>query len=170
MSTFVSVGNGEQPFTRLLAEVDRLAAEGRLPLPVIVQHGSTRFASSHCECVAFFERPDFDKALGGATLLITHGGATVLQGVRAGRVPVVMPRRAVHGEVVDDHQVDFAASLEAAGKVMVAAAPEDLAGAISRALDLQIQRENTRMVSAEAPLLGMVRRILEDWSHKPACF
>jgi UDP-N-acetylglucosamine transferase subunit ALG13 len=170
LSTFVSVGNGEQPFLRLLGEVDRLAAAGALPMPVLVQHGSTPFASRHCQCEAVLDRPVFDQALASAELVITHGGATVLQGVRAGKVPVVMPRRQMFGEVVDDHQVDFAGSLEQAGKAVVAAGPEDLAGAVERALGLQRQRACDHVDAGEPPLLGIVRRILEDWSRKPACF
>lgn len=136
MSTFVSVGNGTQSFSRLLDEVARIASE--LPQPVIVQHGNTPFQSEACKAIRFVDMGEFERLVAESELLILHAGAgSVIHAVGAGKVPVVMPRRAEHGEIVDDHQIGFAQALEEAGKVVVASDPSQLADAVRSALELQ---------------------------------
>lgn len=166
MSTFVTVGNGEQSFGRLLEEIARMAAAGALPGPVLVQHGNTPFSSTYCEAVAFLGRAEFDQMIEQRDLLISHGGATVLQGARAGKVPVVMPRRAKYDEVIDDHQLDFSLALERAGKIVVAQEPKDLASAIEKAL--RLQRERDQVPAAEPRLISLVRAVLDQWAGESA--
>ena len=44
-----------------------------------------------------------------AHIVITHGGpSSFISVLQAGKIPVVVPRRAEFGEHVNDHQVDFA--------------------------------------------------------------
>ena len=134
MSTFVSVGNATQPFSRLLDEVCKLAQE--LPQPVFVQYGAVQdFSCSHCHAVAFMDMQAFEQQVAKAELLILHAGAgSVIHAVRAGKVPVVMPRRAHLGEHVDDHQLEFARELTTAGKVVMCEDASELADAVSEAL------------------------------------
>ena len=94
MSTFVSVGNANQPFSRLLEAVAILAEQGGLPLPVIVQHGHTPFVSTSCKAIDFMAMEDFSEYVQSAELLIIHAGAgSMIHACQAGKVPVVMPRR-----------------------------------------------------------------------------
>lgn len=163
MSTFVSVGNAKQPFSRLLDEVARLVMS--LPQPVVVQYGVTSFQSGDYQAVPFVEMEEFERLMSGAELLILHAGAgSVIHAVRAGKVPVVMPRRVAYGEIVDDHQVEFALALEAAGRVVVAEEPSQLAGAVRRALDLQRGAARTAEASTmlrlvDETLAGYARRL-----------
>lgn len=158
MSTFVSVGNATQPFTRLLEAVCQLAPQ--LPQPVFVQFGSAQlFACPHCTGVAFMEMGEFALRVDAAELLILHAGAgSVIHAVRAGKIPVVMPRRADKGEHVDDHQIEFALELEKTGKIIVAHDAATLAQAAVSAL--QRQRLSGKTVAGEPPLVGMVRDAL----------
>ncbi len=136
MSTFVTVGNATQPFSRLLDAVATLVAD--LPQPVFVQHGSTPFAAEHCTCAAFVPMDEFERRVADADLLIMHAGAgSVLTAVRAGKVPVVMSRQAAHGEHVDDHQVEFARALAGIGRIVRAAEAPDLRTAVHTALARQ---------------------------------
>ena len=57
--------------------------------------------------------------------------------IQAGKVPVIMPRRAHLGEHVDDHQLEMAQALERAGKVAVAREAAELPDAVKRALMMQ---------------------------------
>ena len=92
-----------------------------LPQPVFVQSGSTPFDAAGCEVAPFLAMSEFERRVAQSTLLIMHAGAgSVITAVRAGKVPVVMPRRARFGEHVDDHQVEFARELAAAGRIVVA--------------------------------------------------
>lgn len=157
VSTFVSVGNATQPFNRLLAAVCELAAS--LPQPVFVQYGAAQdFHCQGCETAAFVDMPVFEQRVAAAELLILHAGAgSVIHAVRAGKVPVVMPRRARLGEHVDDHQLEFARELATTGKVVLCEEAGDLAKAAMQALARQRQLQSTH---SEPALLGMVRAVL----------
>jgi beta-1,4-N-acetylglucosaminyltransferase len=151
VATFVSVGNAIQPFNRLTEGVLKIAF--KLPQPVFVQHGNTPFPQDvGCITKPFIEMGEFSQCVAQADLLILHAGAgSVIHAVRAGKVPVVMPRRAKYGEHVDDHQVEFARALAGAGKVIMVEEPEGLFGAVEVAMErqylLQPLSENSRMIS-----------------------
>jgi UDP-N-acetylglucosamine transferase subunit ALG13 len=117
MTTFVSVGNGHQDFSRLLNEVKRIAPN--LPQPVIVQHGRTPFESDSIKHFAFVDSAEFGRLLRVTTLIITHGGAgSVFRALKLGKRPVVVPRQHDFNEHVDDHQVTFVNELAQAGLVV----------------------------------------------------
>ncbi|MGH6838766.1 MAG: glycosyltransferase, partial [Methylocella sp.] len=118
LSTFVSVGNAYQPFTRLIHAVTSIAR--KLPQPVVVQHGHTPFDSVDCRGVAFLDMRAFESAVSEAEVVVLHAGAgSVIHALSAGKAPVVMARRAEFGEHVDDHQVEFARELARIGRVVV---------------------------------------------------
>ena len=133
MTTFVTVGNATQPFRRLL---DAVAAHAQgWPQPVIVQHGNTPFDSAHCVSRTFLEMSEFSGLVEQARLLIMHAGAgSLLHAIRMGKVPVVMPRRAMYGEHIDDHQLEFAKALADMGMIILAEEPRDLLQAVAEAL------------------------------------
>jgi UDP-N-acetylglucosamine transferase subunit ALG13 len=157
VSTFVSVGNATQPFPRLLDAVCDLAQH--LPQPVFVQYGAAEhFACPTCSGAAFLDMDEFAHRVGGSGLLILHAGAgSVIHAVRAGKVPVVVPRRAQFGEHVDDHQVEFARELARMRKIVVCEDTEHLASAVNEALG----RQQSRLDEAIEPaLVGMVREVI----------
>ena len=164
MSTFVSVGNSTDPFPRLLSAVCEVA--NQLPMPVFVQYGAAQvFSCPSCTGVAFLEMGEFEQRINEADLLILHAGAgSVINAIRAGKIPVVMPRRAGFGELVDDHQMEFARELEKVGKVSVA---HD-AASLMHAVELAMQRQKlaTDKVINDSPLVAMVRNILAEESLK----
>ena len=98
MSTFVSVGNCRQSFARMLGRIAEIANGSIMPHPVYVQHGHTPFSGSSCIATPFLTRDEFDVRLVAASLVLSHGGMTSLQAIRAGKVPVVMPRQARYGQ------------------------------------------------------------------------
>ncbi len=160
MSTFVSVGNATQPFSRLLDAVARLAPQ--LPQPVTVQYGSNTFANAACRPVAFLDMESFTAHMREADLLILHAGAgVVIHAIQAGKVPVVAPRRACYGEHVDDHQLEFARALAAAGKAVVV---EDVAR-LAAAVDEARLRQARQSPSVQLPLLiSMVESVLAGYA------
>lgn len=131
--TFVTVGNAKQPFARLLGAIASLI--DILPAPVLVQHGHTGCPLDGCHLTAFMQMAEFERAVGSARVLITHGGAgSVLHALRAGKRPVVMPRVRRLGEHVDDHQVEFVQALASRGKVLIAQSESELRAAVERTL------------------------------------
>lgn len=157
--TFVTVGNATQPFARLLREVDRLATAGVLPGPVVVQSGhNPAFVSRVCEVRPFLKMEEFEARVAAATLVIAHAGAgTVVHALAAGRVPVVMPRRSMYGELVDDHQAAFVRRLASEGHVIPAWEPVDLAAAVTTA-----RAAHAGSSARVAPLVAVVARAIDD--------
>jgi UDP-N-acetylglucosamine transferase subunit ALG13 len=156
----VTVGNAFQPFTRLLRAVDALAGEGVFQTEaVLMQTGHAGYSAGHAEARAFWPIEEFERSLSEATLIISHGGCTVLEAVARGKLPVVMPRSARYGEHVNDHQIRFARALAAQGRALVAYEPEELKAAVQEAL-----RRGGRQTTALPPsqIHELVRRSLVE--------
>ena len=140
----------------------------RLPQPLVVQHGYTPFDDPVCTCVPFLSMEEFTRRVRDADLLIMHAGAgSVIHAVGAGKIPVIVPRRAAYGEHVNDHQVEFAQALAAAGKVVVIENPDDLERAADEAMVRQRRlsnRDGGRQDSLP-PLVGLVDRLLSDYAR-----
>jgi UDP-N-acetylglucosamine transferase subunit ALG13 len=116
----VTVGTERFPFERLLAAVDALAASGALGAEeVFVQHGASRPPrAARGEALLPFD--DLLARMRAARVVLAHAGVgSVLLANRAGKVPLVMPRRARLGEHVDDHQVEFAERMARLGRAVV---------------------------------------------------
>ena len=163
MSTFVTVGNATQPFNRMLDAVCAIAKH--LPQPVVIQYGATDdFSCSDCEAVDFMGMREFDEQISNAELLIMHAGAgSVINAVRSGKTPVVMPRRVDLGEHVDDHQIEFCRQLGNPGKILIA---HDLK-TLGEACDIALSGQNKTggNGATEPALVCLVRDILERESH-----
>lgn len=162
MSTFVSVGNSTQAFPRLLDAVLQVAT--RLPQPVFVQYGACNaFDCPTCDSAPYISMVEFERRVSEATVLIMHAGAgSVIHAVRSGRVPVVMPRSSALGEIVDEHQREFADALGLMGKLVVCNEPAQLLSAVATAGALQSARAAT---CSEPGLLRSVRQLLQDHSQ-----
>ena len=161
MTTFVSVGNATQPFNRLIKAVLKIAP--KLPQAVVVQHGNTLFPEAGgCIARPFMEMGEFGQYVAQADLLILHAGAgSVIHAVQAGKVPVVMPRRAKYGEHVDDHQLEFARALAEAGKVVMVEEPEDLIGAVEEAMKRQ---RMSRPLDADSRMVDLISEVLRKYA------
>lgn len=159
LSTFVSVGNATQPFNRLLLKIADIADQ--LPAPVFVQHGSTPFSCATGGARPFVSMSEFTVRIDQAHLVIMHAGAgSVIHAVRAGKVPVVMPRRARYGEHIDDHQLEFARMLAESGKIVVAEEPDDLLGAAEEAMKRQGM---ARPLTIAPRMIGLISEVLLEY-------
>ena len=105
---FVTVGTHEQPFDRLIQQVDALCADGTLTEPVVIQTGVSTYRPEHCRWELFFPYTEMDRLMREARIVITHGGpASFLAVLQLGKVPVVVPRMHSFQEHVNDHQLLF---------------------------------------------------------------
>ncbi|HSN22225.1 MAG TPA: glycosyltransferase [Usitatibacter sp.] len=150
MTTFVTLGNMNQPFPRLLAGVEALAAE--LPRPIVAQRGNTPYASQVLELVDFLPPERFAELVRTARVLVMHAGAgSIIHALQAGRTPVVMPRSAALGEAIDDHQAELADAFAREARLFVAHDARGLAAAVRSALE-------ARPAAAREPaaMLGLV--------------
>ena len=90
---FVTVGSTF--FNPLIEVVDGLAAEGFFGEEVVCQIGSGQYHPKHCRYFAFTDQ--FDRYLETCTLLITHGGMTVLEGIWRGKCIIAVANPIVAG-------------------------------------------------------------------------
>jgi len=157
VTTFVSVGNAKQPFRRLLDAVVTLVNE--LPQPVVVQQGNSRFSGTGCVVRPFMDMVEFEECIRQAELIISHAGAgSIIHAIRAGKIPVVIPRLVEYAEIVDDHQVEFARALAESGRIVLVQEPNDLMEAVREAMSRQRSAHTSNSVP---PMIDMVRKALQ---------
>lgn len=105
---FVTVGTHEQPFNRLIEEVDRLKGEGAFEDDVIIQRGYSTYKPKYCTCYDLIPYEDMQKYNREARIVITHGGpASFIDVLALGKIPIVVPRQAKFNEHINDHQLEF---------------------------------------------------------------
>ncbi len=129
---FATVGTHEQPMDRLLRALDTLPA-GTVAEdePIVVQSGWCTYAARRCVTTKLLPFEEVQRHMQEARIVITHGGpASIMQALSHGKVPIVVPRQAAHGEHVDDHQVLF--SRRIADRVVVVLDITELPAALAR--------------------------------------
>ena len=134
-SAFVTVGNGHRPFTRLIEAVYSIASAGATDLQFILQTGSyPASAPRSCRAQRVFPLDEFELLIRDAEVIISHGGAgSLISIVKAGRVPVAVPRLRRFDEIVDDHQTELVEMLGRAGLVIPVFDMDHLTSAIATA-------------------------------------
>lgn len=160
---FVTVGNATQGFKRLLDAVDEAAGQGLFgDEPIFIQTGNNPdFHASHCEQQSFLPMSQFEALLRDSSLIISHGGAgTLINILRAGRVPVVMPRRQRYAEHVDDHQIELIQALAEQGRVVPVFESADLKVGVKEAR----RRNKQPRAQSNLQLVELVARAIEELS------
>lgn len=132
---FVTVGTDHHPFDRLISWMDSWLANGSKGVEGFIQYGT-----SHRPTVAtgseYLSHDEMDGLMASARAIVCHGGpGTIIDCMRSGIKPIVVPRRHSFGEHVDDHQVRFARRLETAGYIKVADDEGELGTLLRAALD-----------------------------------
>ena len=106
---FVTVGTHEQPFDRLIKEIDNLKNDGTIQEDVIIQTGFSTYEPKCCKWSKLLPYQQMVKNVEDARIVITHGGpASFIMPLQIGKIPIVVPRQYKYGEHVNDHQVEFA--------------------------------------------------------------
>jgi UDP-N-acetylglucosamine transferase subunit ALG13 len=123
---FATVGTHHQPFDRFVRVALAIARGQQL----VIQHGHTARvpAGPSVQWHRWLTAGEMSALMRAADVVITHAGvATIVDAVRAGHRPIVVPRRRQLGEHVDDHQLQIVDALEALG--IVTRVHEAVAGA-----------------------------------------
>lgn len=142
-SVLVTVGTERFPFPRMLQVMDESVAEG---LEVTWQTGHTQVTTAlpgtHCP---WWTAVALREAAQAADLVVTHAGVgSILMALRAGRRPVLVPRRADLHEHVDNHQVELAYQLRDRGLAVVAEPGQPLRTLLDEAAAYIIERRVAR--------------------------
>jgi UDP-N-acetylglucosamine transferase subunit ALG13 len=125
---FATVGTSVIPFDRLFRALDELPGDE----PLVVQQGPSSVCPAGATSLDFLAFDDLVDLVRQARVVVTHAGVgTILVALANGRRPVVVPRLRRFAEAVDDHQLDFARRLAAAGLVTLVEDTARLAEAIA---------------------------------------
>ncbi len=119
----VTLGFNNYGFPRL---IDALLKAVPSDAEVLWQTGSTDVSGRGIACRPQLPQRELFEAMCDADVVVAHAGVgSAIMAMRAGRSPVLVPRRRAHGEHVDDHQVQIVTELGRSGLVQPCE-PEDL--------------------------------------------
>ena len=103
---FVTVGTHEQPFNRLVEYMDHWAE--RHDESVIIQTGFSTYQPKKANWSKIYPYKTMLENVNNARIVITHGGpSSFIMPLQIGKIPIVVPRKHVFNEHVNDHQVAF---------------------------------------------------------------
>jgi UDP-N-acetylglucosamine transferase subunit ALG13 len=114
-----TIGTIVYPFDRSITWLQTLLEQKIIQEPVLLQHGDTSLEGLDHPMVgttAWLDRNEMNRAVREASLVISHAGqgSTRMLADMGARF-VLLPRLKCYGEHVDDHQLDFARSVEKLG-------------------------------------------------------
>lgn len=136
----VSLGTELWPFQRAVDRALEL-------LPDTEIYWQTGVTDAQCDGQALQQwvpAADLRRAFGESDVVITHAGVgSALVALEGGAVPVILPRRQAHSEMIDDHQVEFA-DMMMRRSLAVSVDPDELTlEHILRAANLKARRRPT---------------------------
>lgn len=147
LTILVTTGSDHHPFDRMIGWVDAwLGRQQEDTISCVFQYG-TAAVPHHGTAHAYLPHSELQQLLRDADAVVTQGGPMGIVESRAcGVKPIVVPRLAHLGEVVDDHQVAFCRQLMQADKLVLA---EDSA-ALWSALDLGLAQPGVYAIEPNA--------------------
>jgi UDP-N-acetylglucosamine transferase subunit ALG13 len=102
---FVTLGNQNFQFKRLLINVEKLKKEGIIKQKIVAQVGHTNFESEQIETREFLSKKEFDQCIEKADFIICHAGTgSIINAIKNNKKVIVAARLAKHNEHIDDHQ------------------------------------------------------------------
>jgi UDP-N-acetylglucosamine transferase subunit ALG13 len=138
---FVSVGTHEQPFDRLLREIDSLIENGTIRDRVFAQTGHSAYIPKKYKYKNFLDLNEFDKNIKKCTLFITHAGeGNIGTGLQFEKKMIVIPRRKKFGEHTNDHQLELAQAIKKEGQAIVIESEKEIKSAIKNAWSLKTKK------------------------------
>jgi UDP-N-acetylglucosamine transferase subunit ALG13 len=131
----VTVGMDHHPFDRLMRWMESwLVGGGNERVRCLAQTGPAA-GPRGAQCQEFLEYDELQSAMAAAAVVVCHAGpGTVMMCRWIGQQPIVIPRLARFGEVVDDHQVTFGRVLAQEGEAELAEDETTLHQLLDRAL------------------------------------
>ncbi|WP_435315034.1 glycosyltransferase [Cellulophaga fucicola] len=105
---FVTLGNQNFQFNRLLNSIEIGIKQGYINEKVIVQTGFTSFKSNLFETINFLGKEDFENHIKESSYVISHAGTgSIISCINAKKKVIVAARLSEYREHIDDHQVEI---------------------------------------------------------------
>lgn len=138
----VSLGtSAKYGFRRLVERLVLLLPPGA---DILWQTGSTDASGLRIAARPTVPAHELSEAIRDADVVVAHAGAGIaLTILSAGKVPVLVPRLATHGEHVDDHQEQIARRLERSGLAVVSSVDDLSIGHLELAAGQRVRRSPT---------------------------
>lgn len=146
----VCVGASEYKMDRLLIAVDELCDEGVINgNEIVAQIGYTDYHPRNYRYFDLIGRDEYQNYIKQADLIITHAGTgSVIPPLKLGKKIIVIPRREMYHEHLDDHQLELRDVFTNAGYTMAAENKDELRDRIQHVEDFkpkQFVSNNTRI-------------------------
>lgn len=132
---FVTIGTTQ--FDELIEAVDQIVASGQISEPVVCQIGNGSYIPQHCEHFMF--QPSIDDWLEKSSMVICHGGATVLSILAMGKPFIAV----ANTRLADDHQSLFLSHLSKTIPILWTRNVKDLPALFERVATFKVQPLNT---------------------------
>ena len=161
---FVTVGTHEQPFNRLVQEIDNLKRDGVITEDVIMQTGYSTYEPKYCQWDKLIPYKQMIKNVEDARIVITHGGpASFIMPLQIGKTPIVVPRQKKFDEHVNDHQVEFARNVAERMGTIIPVEDTNKLGEVIKNYDTIIANMNNKILSNNKVFCDDLENIVKDW-------
>jgi UDP-N-acetylglucosamine transferase subunit ALG13 len=141
MRILITVGTMTSPFNRLMQYADTAIAALSTPVTGVCQGGVSQVRPRGLLYRDTLTRAEFDTEIAMADVVICHAGVgTIWTALREGHRPLVVPRLHLHGEHVNDHQVQIVEALHKEGRVAFIQGAEQMRHELLRYERGEVQR------------------------------
>ncbi len=153
---YVTVGTDNHDFSRLIKEADSVAKKTKDK--IIMQIGHTKHEPKNCEWFRFTSSERIENLYKTADIIITHGGAgSIINSLKYGKIPIVIPRLKKFDEHVNDHQLDLVRALEKRGKVVAIYNIKDLENGLEKIKGFKIAKKIKEKLKIISILEGYIK-------------
>lgn len=160
---FVTVGTHEQPFNRLVQEIDNLKRDGVITEDVIIQTGYSTYEPKYCKWDKLISYKQMIKNVEDARIVITHGGpASFIMPLQIGKTPIVVPRQKKFDEHVNDHQLEFARNVAERMGTIIPVEDVNKLGEVIKNYDTIIANMNNKILSNNKVFCDDLEEIVKD--------
>ena len=160
---FVTVGTHEQPFNRLVQEIDNLKRDGIITEDVIIQTGYSTYEPKYCQWDKLIPYKQMIKNVEDARIVITHGGpASFIMPLQIGKTPIVVPRQKKFDEHVNDHQDEFARNVAERMGTIIPVEDTKKLGEVIKNYDTIIANMNNKIMSNNKVFCDDLEKIVKD--------
>lgn len=156
---FVTLGSQKFQFNRLLKAIDELIAEGKIADEVFAQTGYSDYVPQHYRYKAFLDREEFAECEGKADIIVTHGGTGAIIGaIKKGKKVIAVPRKAMYGEHVDDHQMQLVGQFKELNLICDCEKVDEL----DKAIEYVKNAEFATYKSSTEAVVSSIEKFIED--------
>lgn len=164
MRVFAAVGTQKFPFDRLIDALDE--ASRQAGFRAFVQYGNSK-APAYCDGSAFLDSSRYREMLAVSDVAVVHGGVgTMRSALSLGAKVVAVPRRASHGEHVDDHQLEIVSAFAEGGYIV----PCYDMGRLVEAIDEAQRRVFARFEPEPCTIEDELSRLAAGWGFEPFAY